>query len=85
VTTIKEMCRDHGERPGCLGEADDRYTMRFDDIGEPPLYWCARCGPEVAVINAALTEALETRGPEFQKELAGLIDQAMQEVKESAS
>jgi 20S proteasome alpha/beta subunit len=69
-------CNDYGDRPGCLGEADDRYTMRFDDIGMPPLYWCAACGPQAHAINAALEKALTTRGPEFTTKLGEAIDAA---------
>ncbi len=69
-------CRDERDgRPGCLGEADDRYTMRFDDIGEAPIHWCAACGPEAHAVNAALDHAFKTR-PGFAKELERAIDEA---------
>jgi hypothetical protein len=55
-------CREYGERPGCLGTVDERYTMRFDDIGEEPLYWCASCGPKVQEMALALDEALKKPG-----------------------
>lgn len=64
---IEIKCRDFGERPGCLGEPDERFTMRFDEIGEPPLYWCSRCGPEAKAMNEAFTKAIRERGPEFRK------------------
>ncbi len=73
------MCRDYGDRPGCLGEADERYTMPFDDIGKPPLYWCAFCGPQAHAMNDALTKAFATRGPEFVEELREAIDTAKAE------
>lgn len=70
-------CRDEGDRPGCLGVADDRYEMRFDDIGEPPLQWCAACGPEAAAMNDALQAAFATR-PGFAGELQTAIEAAEQ-------
>ncbi len=69
-------CHDFGDRPDCLGVVDERYTMRFDDLGEPPIYWCARCGPEASTMIAALTEALEMRGPDFAAELQDAIGAA---------
>jgi hypothetical protein len=77
---MKPLCNDFGDRPGCLREADERYTMRFDDIGEPPIFWCAFCGPEAHALGASLDSALRARGPEFQKELAGLIEHQMSQV-----
>lgn len=74
-----KLCRDYGDRPGCLGEADERWTMRFDDIGEKPIYWCAFCGPDAHAMGAALTEALETRGPEFATEVDEAIVEALAE------
>lgn len=73
---MSNFCRDHLERPGCLGEADDRYTMYFDDIGEPPIYWCAHCGPEANAMDKAITKALNTRGPEFKEKFREAIDRA---------
>jgi hypothetical protein len=73
---MENKCRDFGERPGCLGDADERYTMRFDDIGEPPIYWCAKCGPESNAINNALTKALETRGPAFVEKFSQAVQEA---------
>jgi len=73
----EKICRDYGDRPDCLKVADERYTMRFDDLGEPPIYWCAKCGPEANALNDALTEALETRGPEFKQEISEAIDEAV--------
>jgi len=69
-------CNDRGDRPGCLGEPDERYTMRFDDIGEEPVRWCAHCGPDAHAVNAALQEALRTRGPRLARELEAAISEA---------
>jgi len=79
------VCRDYGDRPGCLGTPDDRFTMRFDDIGHPPIHWCAACGPEAQAMNTALERALATRGPEFQAELSDAIDAAEAKRKDGAS
>lgn len=68
-----KICRDYGDRSGCLRTADERYTMHFDDLGEPPIYWCAKCGPEANAMSKALTEAFETKGPEFNKEFSEAI------------
>ena len=54
--------------------ADERFTMRFDDIGEPPIYWCASCGAEAQAINELITRAFDERGPGFAKEFAEAIE-----------
>lgn len=36
---MKELCKDFGDRPGCLREADPQYTMDFSDIGKPPIFF----------------------------------------------
>ena len=59
------VCRDYGERPGCLRKADERYTMRFDDIGKPPIYWCAACGPGEHEVKRMLEKAFDEQGFEF--------------------
>lgn len=59
------ICNDYGDNPACEKDADEAFTMRFDDIGEPPLYWCAKCGAVAKAMDSALTEAFATRGPEF--------------------
>jgi hypothetical protein len=73
---VSEKCRDAYERPGCLIEADERYTMRFDDIGEPPIYWCATCGPETQRIDQVLTEKLRSGGEKFAEQYRDAIDAA---------
>lgn len=72
---MSKRCRDEFERPGCLGEADERYTMDFTDV-EPGayIYWCAHCGPEAMIMDKALTEAFETR-PGFARELETAMDE----------
>lgn len=70
-------CRDEGARPGCLGKADPRYTMPFDDIGRPSVYWCAFCGPEAHAMNAALSEAL--KDDDFREEFQAAVKSAEKE------
>lgn len=81
---MSEYCRDFG-RPGCLGAADERYTMRFDDIGEPPIHWCAHCGAEAAQINDALTKAFQTGGEAFLDKFEAALDEAEKEAKANRS
>lgn len=73
--TKKHVCRDAYERPGCLIEADERYTMRFDDLGEEPLYWCSHCGPQVKAQLAMIESRLSgPGGAAFAVELDGAIE-----------
>ena len=55
-------CNDYGDNPCCLKEVDERYTMKFDDIGEPPVYWCAHCGPIAHAMEAKLDKAIQNFG-----------------------
>lgn len=68
------ICNDWPDRPGCLRMADDRFTMRFDDIGEAPIEWCAHCGPEAHAIDKLITKAMKER-PGFKEKFAEAIDQ----------
>jgi len=71
-----DKCNDYGDPdvPECLGEPDDRFTMRFDDIGERPLLWCSACGPRAKSMEEALTEALDVGGTEFADKLEFAIE-----------
>jgi hypothetical protein len=80
----ESRCHDYGDRPGCLGTPDERYTMRFDDLGEPPIFWCAVCGPDAQAMTAALIKALETRGPEFVAEASDAIESAHAQTRAKA-
>ena len=76
---MSEECRnaqDPSAPPGCLKTVDPKYTMDFSDIGQPPIHWCSFCGPLAAAMNDALTGALESRGPEFQREAEKAITEA---------
>jgi len=86
MTDDPKLCRDYGDRPGCLGAADERYTMDFTDV-EPGayLYWCAHCGPDAHALSAALCNALKTRGPEFAEEFDAAVTDAIEEQKRGAS
>lgn len=72
------ICRDFG-RPGCCSVPDPRYTMRFDDIGELPVYWCTHCGSEAMAINEILETAFKSR-PGFAEDFKKAIETG--EVKE---
>jgi hypothetical protein len=73
---MTQYCNDYGDRIGCLGTPDDRYTMNFDDIGERPILWCAFCGPAAHALDQVLTKALEERGPAFVEDFAREVDTA---------
>lgn len=62
------FCNDFGDRTGCLGTPDPQYTMRFDELGEAPILWCAHCGPEAQEMDRVLSAALRDR-PGFEAEL----------------
>ncbi len=72
---VIHVCKDHG-RPGCLLVADPAYTMRFDDIGEKPIYWCSHCGAEAQAITEAINNAFKTR-PGFAEQFKDAIDKAV--------
>ena len=73
MTRVPGICNDWPSRPGCLRLADDRFIMRFDDIGEGPIEWCAHCGPEAQAMNQAITKAMEER-PGFKEKFAAAIE-----------
>ena len=70
------VCNDYGDNPACLKTVDERFTMRFDDLGAEPIYWCGHCGPEAKAMIAVLEHACEERGPEFVAELEAEISNA---------
>jgi hypothetical protein len=77
VQRTELVCNDFGDELQCLRTPDPQYTMRFDDIGHPPIYWCAFCGPRAAYMQDVIMTALDTRGPEFQEELKSAIADAL--------
>lgn len=74
-TKSGHVCRDHGDAPDCVGEADPRYTMDFTDV-EPGayIYWCSVCGPRANAIDAALQSAMKNR-PGFTEQLEKAIEE----------
>lgn len=64
----EEVCND------CKEPADPEYTMRFDDIGEEPIYWCSACGQVARDMNELLEKKLED--PEFRAKFAIEIERA---------
>lgn len=71
-----EFCNDYGDAPLCRKVPDERYTMRFDDIGEAPILWCAYCGP-IAHFQQACIEKRIAAEPEFVSELSDAIDECI--------
>lgn len=68
-------CNNYGERTGCLGEADDQYTMNFDEIDRPLVSWCSYCGPDAHKMNEMLEDALSDGDPKFREKLIEMIEQ----------
>lgn len=76
MSKMRDYCNDYGDAEGCLGTPDERYTMRFDDIGLPPILWCASCGPKAQALDKVLTKALEERGTAFVEDFTKIVDDA---------
>lgn len=76
---MKQTCKDY-EREGCLIEPDERFTLNFDDIGEPPIYLCSHCGPDALALNDMLMKAL-SKDPSLAKKLAEELDKAEAKLK----
>ena len=77
------VCRDFG-RPGCCSIPDTRYTMRFDDIGEEPIYWCTFCGKQAAAMDDAIKDAFKNR-PDFAMKFKEAIDNVAGQSGEASS
>ena len=69
AAAMSDTCHD------CGRDADPEYTMRFDDIGAPPIHWCSACGMVAQEMNAALEKAFAER-PGFAGQLALEIERA---------
>jgi len=78
----QHLCNDYGDAPGCLKDADERYTMDFTDVRDGGLiHWCAKCGPLAHSMKAGIEEAFLTR-PGFESEFRAAITEAeLQQVK----
>ena len=70
------LCHDWPDAPGCRKTSDLEYTMRFDDIGQPPIYWCEACGRRAREMDKAINRAFQERGSEFVSEFAKAIEKA---------
>lgn len=76
-TPETHICRDWKDaRPGCLKVADPRYTMYFDDIGEPPIYWCAHCGADAHEMDKVISKAFSEGGDRFKEAFEKAIKEA---------
>lgn len=84
VISVDNKCADIG-RPGCLETPDERYTMRFDDIGEAPIQFCAFCGPKSLELQAALERAFAICGPEFTQRFKDAVHAAEEESERKRS
>lgn len=73
------VCRDFG-RPLCCSVPDPRYTMRFDNIGEEPIYWCTHCGKYAAALDAIIDNAFKTQ-PGFAERFERAIKLAEEKEK----
>lgn len=51
IDVMEKMCRNKGDREGCLEIPDEKYTLNFDDINQAPIYWCSVCGPEAMALH----------------------------------
>jgi predicted nucleic acid-binding Zn ribbon protein len=49
--------------------------MRFDDIGEEPIYWCTFCGEQAKAMDKVIQAAFANR-PEFAAEFEKAINDA---------
>ena len=74
MSNEKKACHNAG-RPGCLTDADEKYTMEFGE-GEEPIYLCTKCGEEMKAINEAMAKTLESQNPKM-KELAYALGEAL--------
>lgn len=72
-------CNDYGDAPDCLGVPDPQFTMHFDDVGETPILWCARCGPKARAMGEAIFGAAAV-DPGFAAELEAAIAKAEAEL-----
>jgi len=78
----QHLCNDYGDAPGCLRDADERYTMDFTDVGHGYIYWCSKCGPIAHTLQANIEEAFVTR-PGFEEEFRAAIDKGKREMVKS--
>jgi len=73
VDAVCKNYRDPGA-PECAKAPDPKYTMRFDDIGKPPIYWCSVCGPEASAMDKALNRAFAAGGQKFVDKFQKAMD-----------
>ena len=71
-------CNEYGDPDvsNCLGTPDPRYTMRFDEIGEAPILWCANCGPLAQAMDEEMTKAFAMDPEGFPAKLENAIENA---------
>jgi hypothetical protein len=68
-----------------LETPDEKYTMRFDDIGEEPIHFCSSCGELAQQMLQILEKATKEQGPEFLLKLDDAVTKAEQEQRSKQS
>lgn len=69
MTKIVLICHECGAPP------DPQYDMDYTDVQPGAIIrWCSTCGPKALKMQQLLTEALQTRGLEFARELEAELD-----------
>lgn len=85
---MSKLCHNYGDpdAPGCLRDADDRFTMDFTDVEPGPagyIHWCAKCGPIETALADNLMKAMEA-DPDFVSRFAESVAAAEAELKAGA-
>jgi hypothetical protein len=75
------LCHNAGEKDDCQTVADPRYYLDYTDVDpkDGMIRFCAACGPAALELDAAVSEALRERGPEFVEKAAKLVADAERE------
>ena len=66
--------------PGCEEVADLKYTMSFESIGMPPIYWCEPCGQRAMEMDEVIKQAHE-EDPSFEARFKKAIEEAQKQSK----
>lgn len=77
---MSKVCKDYPERPGCLKEVDERWTLSFEDVNLGYIYFCSNCGPPNHELASMLEEALAS-GRITAKELDDAISEQEQKLR----
>lgn len=85
---MSKLCHNYGDpdAPGCLRDADARFTMDFTDVEPGPagyIHWCSKCGPIEHALSESLTVALDA-DPDFASRFEASVTAAEAELKAGA-